>query len=87
MNRLEIIKLSLTVISGVCWTMVYVEGIRLGFREKSYAIPFYALAFNIAWELLHSVYGFREGVSAQTIFNADVIYIRLLIKSRLSEFT
>ena len=52
MTELEAIKLILTVVSGVCWTIVYIEGIRVGFKDKSYAIPFYALALNIAWELL-----------------------------------
>ena len=70
MPRLETIKLILTVISGICWTVVYIEGIRVGFRDRSYAIPFYALALNIAWELLHTIFGFRTGVSVQTIINA-----------------
>jgi hypothetical protein len=59
------------VISGLCWTIVYIEGIRIGFRDKSYAIPFYALALNFAWELLYTIFGFRtNGVTAQNIFNA-----------------
>ena len=70
MTTLEAIKLILTVVSGVCWTVVYIEGIRLGFKDKSYAIPFYALALNIAWELLHTAFGFRAGVSVQTTINA-----------------
>ena len=70
MTKLEAIKLILTVVSGVCWTVVYIEGIRVGFKDKSYAIPFYALALNIAWELLHTVFGFRAGVSVQAIINA-----------------
>ena len=48
MTKLETIKLILTVGSGVCWTIVYIEGIRIGIKDKSYAIPFYALALNIA---------------------------------------
>ncbi|MGQ0760605.1 MAG: transmembrane-type terpene cyclase [Acidobacteriota bacterium] len=64
-------KLLLIVISGVCWTIVYIDGIRVGFRDKSYAIPFYALALNFAWELLYTYHGFRiNGVDAQNIFNA-----------------
>ena len=70
MTKLEAIKLILTVVSGVCWTIVYIEGIRVGFKDKSYAIPFYALALNIAWELLHTAFGFRAGVSVQAIINA-----------------
>jgi hypothetical protein len=70
MTRLEAIKIILTVVSGICWTVVYIEGIRVGFRDRSYAIPLYALALNFAWELLHTVFGFRTGVSLQTIINA-----------------
>jgi hypothetical protein len=64
------VKLFLTVISGLCWTIVYIEGIRIGFRDKSYAIPFYALALNLAWESLHTFFGFRNGVSVQSVINA-----------------
>jgi len=56
--KLDTIKIILTVISGICWTVVYIEGIRIGFRDKSYAIPFYALALNFAWEMLHTIFGF-----------------------------
>ena len=64
-------KVILTVISGVCWTIVYIDGIRIGFRDRSYAIPFYALALNLAWESLYTYFGFREnGITVQNIFNA-----------------
>ena len=69
--NVETLKLILIIISGVCWTIVYIEGIRIGFRDKSYAIPFFALALNFAWELLYTVFGFRiNGVDVQNIFNA-----------------
>ena len=71
MSMLEIVKLILTVISGLCWTIVYIEGIRIGFRDKSYAIPFYALALNFGWEALYTFFGFRiNGINVQNIFNA-----------------
>ena len=71
MVNLETVKLLLTVISGLCWTIVYLDGIRVGFLDRSYAIPFYALALNFAWELLYTYHGFRiNGVDAQNIFNA-----------------
>ena len=71
MLNIEAVKLLLTVISGLCWTIVYIDGIRVSFRDKSYAIPFYALALNFAWELLYTYHGFRiNGVDAQNIFNA-----------------
>ena len=70
MNSLETIKLILTLISGICWTVVYIDGIRLGFKDCSYAIPFYALARNISWELLQTFYGFQRAISVQTVINA-----------------
>jgi hypothetical protein len=70
MNKLETIKLILTLISGICWTVVYIDGIRLGSKDRSYAIPFYALALNLAWELLHTIYGFQTGVTVQVVINA-----------------
>jgi hypothetical protein len=71
MVNIDTIKIVLTIISGVCWTVVYIDGIRIGFRDKSYAIPFYALALNFAWELLYTYFGFRtNGVTVQNVFNA-----------------
>src|SRR5215470_12426854 len=71
MVNIDTIKIALTVVSGVCWTIVYTEGIRIGFRDKSYAIPFYALALNFAWELLYTYFGFRtNGVTVQNVFNS-----------------
>lgn len=70
MNGTEAIKLTLTIVSGLCWTVVYIDGIRLGFKDRSYAIPFYALALNVAWEMLHTIFGLQRTVSAQTIINA-----------------
>jgi hypothetical protein len=63
--------LILAGISGICWTIVYIESIRLGFKYKTYAMPFWALALNIAWETVHSIWGYREeGMTIQVIFNA-----------------
>lgn len=64
------IKIILTVISGVCWTIVYIEGLRRGLKDRSYAIPFFALALNLAWELLNTIFGFREGGGLQATINA-----------------
>ena len=70
MISLEAIKVILTLISGICWTIVYIDGIRLGFKHRSYAIPFYALALNFAWELLYTYYGFQSTISVQAVVNA-----------------
>ncbi len=53
--------LALTLISGLCWTWVYIEAVRLGFKQKTYAIPLFALALNIAWELINTYIGFAYG--------------------------
>jgi len=63
--------LFLTITSGLCWTVVYLEGIRVGIRDKSYAIPFWALALNLAWELLYTTAGYDTyGMKPQTLINA-----------------
>ena len=71
MANVDAIRIVLTIVSGICWTIVYIDGIRIGFRHKSYAIPFYALALNFAWELLYTFFGFKtNGVTVQNVFNA-----------------
>ncbi|MDD3184189.1 MAG: hypothetical protein PHT76_02655 [Anaerostipes sp.] len=44
----------LTLLSGIGWMIVYEECIRLGFKNKTYAMPFWALALNITWEAIYS---------------------------------
>ena len=68
--KIETIKLIFTLVSGVCWTIVYIDGIRRGIKDESYAIPFYALALNISWELLQTFYGLQSTLSVQTVINA-----------------
>ena len=59
----------LTLISGISWTIVYIDLIRRGFKDKTYGMPLFALAFNIAWEF---IFGFLVGgeVSLQKVVNA-----------------
>jgi hypothetical protein len=67
---LEPVALALTLVSGLCWTIVYIESIRLGFRDKTYAMPLWALALNFSWEIFNSILGYRDvGFSAQVIIN------------------
>ncbi|MDQ1638277.1 MAG: hypothetical protein QOF62_1616 [Pyrinomonadaceae bacterium] len=70
MTNLDAIKLILTLVSGISWTIVYIDGIRIGFKHRSYAIPFYALALNFALESLYTYYGFQSTVSVQAVVNA-----------------
>jgi hypothetical protein len=73
-------QLFLTVVSGLAWTIVYVESIRLGFKYKTYAMPVAALGLNIAWETIYGIHGLTETLDAQTVFNllwaaADVVIV------------
>ncbi len=72
--------LFLTLLSGVAWTIVYVVSIRIGFTQKTYAIPLAALALNIAWESIYTVNGLITDRSVQTYINlawclADVVIV------------
>ncbi|MYT19796.1 hypothetical protein GTW69_05745 [Streptomyces sp. SID7760] len=72
--------LFLTLVSGVAWTVVYVEAIRVGLRDRTYAMPVAALALNFAWEATYAVGEFGSGISAQGVVNvvwalADVVII------------
>jgi hypothetical protein len=60
----------LLLFSGIAWSIVYVASIRIGLRDKTYAMPFWALALNIAWECLHAILGLRAaGFSLQIGIN------------------
>jgi len=45
----------LTLVSGISWSIVYIDLINRGFKDQTYGMPLFALAFNIAWEF---TYGF-----------------------------
>jgi hypothetical protein len=61
----------LTLITGICWVVVYIECILVGIKEKTYAIPFWAITLNFAWELFNTVFGYqRDGLLLQVIIDA-----------------
>jgi hypothetical protein len=63
-------RLFLAVLSGILWTVVYIDSVRIGIKDKSYAMPLWALGLNLAWEYLHCVLGYREfGLSTQIVIN------------------
>ncbi|GLX18734.1 hypothetical protein Slala02_51630 [Streptomyces lavendulae subsp. lavendulae] len=62
-------ELMLTLISGVAWTVVYVEAVRVGLRDRTYAMPVAALALNFAWEVVYAVDDVRTGLSPQGVVN------------------
>jgi hypothetical protein len=54
-------SLVLTLVSGIAWTLVYVDAVRLGLTQRTYAMPLAAFGLNIAWEVLYTVLGFWGG--------------------------
>lgn len=58
------------LVSGIAWSIVYIDAIRIGIKDRTYAMPFWALALNIAWEFLHALLGFQAiGLSLQIAIN------------------
>ena len=64
------IELLLKLLSGLAWSIVYIDAIRIGLRDKTYAMPFWALALNIAWEFLYATFGLKAaGFTEQIAIN------------------
>ncbi|WCD87016.1 hypothetical protein KPP03845_103384 [Streptomyces xanthophaeus] len=86
--------LTLTLVSGIAWTLVYVEAIRVGLRDRTYAMPVAALALNFAWEATYAVHDLTTGPSAQGVVNvvwatADVVIVYTYLRfgrAELPEF-
>jgi hypothetical protein len=83
--------IGLTLNCGISWSIVYVDIINRGFKDKTYGMPLFALAFNIAWEF---IYGFLVGqdFSLQkavniTWFILDAIIIYTYFKFGRKEFS
>lgn len=92
-------EMFLTLISGIGWIIVYEECIRLGFKEKTYAMPLFALGLNFAWEAIYSfsdiflgAHGPLEGLNAvQAYVNAswavlDIVILYTYFKYGKNEF-
>lgn len=82
--------LFLTVVGGLAWTVVYVEAVRVGFRDRSYGIPAAALALNFAWEAIYASHSVTTGLSAQGVFNiawgvADLLVLYTFFRFGRSE--
>ena len=77
----------LTILSGLGWIIVYEECIRLGFKQKTYAMPFFALGLNVAWEAVYTysdiflaAHGPLTGMTlVQTIANAAWVCLDVVI--------
>ena len=68
----QLIITLLIAASGVCWSLVYVDSIRTGFKQKTYCMPLFALGLNIAWEGIYAYTDLfvRGTIGAQAIANA-----------------
>lgn len=73
--------IGLAVVSGLCWTLVYLECLRVGLRDRTYAMPIFALGLNLAWEVLYAVDGLanwgRFGAFGQTQTVINVVWAGL----------
>jgi len=47
-------ELFLSLLGGVCWIIAYIQLIYVGFKDKTYGMPVFALALNFVWEALYS---------------------------------
>lgn len=86
------VSLVLTLVSGVAWTLVYVEAVRVGLAQRTYAMPLAAFGLNIAWEFLYTALGFAGGApDVQTWVNlvwalGDVAILYTVLRYGPGEF-
>jgi hypothetical protein len=71
--------------SGIFWIFAYACVIRQGLLDRTYAMPFLALAMNITWEFLFTfVYPSVGGLLQETIngfwFAADIAILAIFLK-------
>ena len=81
----------LTALSGIAWTIVYIDSIRVGFTQKTYAMPIAALGLNIAWEWTYAVRDLSTDPQLQGWINliwalADVVILTTFFRYGRSEF-
>lgn len=69
----------LEVLSGLAWTVAYIECVRVGLRDRTYAMPLAALGLNIAWESTYAVHGLAGPIGAQPVINLIWALIDLVI--------
>jgi hypothetical protein len=77
--------------SGIFWIVTYGCVIRQGLLDRTYAMPFLALAMNITWEFLFTfVYPSVGGVMQEVInliwFAADIAIVAIFLKYWRSDY-
>lgn len=75
----------LTLVSGIAWSVVYLAAIRVGIRDRTFAIPAAAIALNFAWEVIYTVQELTSDFSVQTPVNMawavlDAVIVATLLR-------
>ena len=65
---MESLRTGLTLVIGISWSIVYLAVIYRGFRDRTYGMPFFALALNISWEFIFA-FVFLGGLGLQHTIN------------------
>lgn len=73
--------LFLLLLSGFCWTIVYLKLIISGFKEKTYGMPFIALTLNFSWEVIYSYFNLinHDYTSLQTWITLIWLFLDIFI--------
>ena len=84
----NIIRFLLVAVSGVAWSAVYVDSIRLGFKQKTYCMPLFALGLNICWEGIYACMDLfiRVDINVQAIANAAWFLLDIVILTTYFKF-
>lgn len=53
--ELQVLDMIFFLIAGIGWSVAYVVAIVIGFKHKTYCIPFVPLALNFSWEIVASI--------------------------------
>ena len=81
------------LISGICWTFVYVLTVYRGIKDKSYGMPLVALALNLSWEFVYSfIYPPTDAGLGLTIINTvwcllDFVILYTFLKNGYQHMT
>jgi predicted neutral ceramidase superfamily lipid hydrolase len=70
----------LIIVGGLSWITLYGEAVRVGLRDKSYAIPLWAIGLNFSWAVIYTIFAGRlEGPSHQVVLTSVRLVLDILI--------
>ena len=84
----NIIRFLLVAVSGIAWSAVYADSIRLGFKQKTYCMPLFALGLNICWEGIYACTDLfiRADINVQAVANAAWFLLDIVILTTYFKF-